>query len=315
MYPVSLTSSSLKEILQLGKAAQNTLLIFLEQSQGLYKVTISRQDFTKAEKQKFKNGLRELVEKKLVSKVSGTLNTFLIDESRISFPSNTFTNGEEKSPLIGSVKRKQFGNKPIKTLTGVNKFASNLRQQQLRNKELGQIYKQFDEQNNRFWSKLEARIQNDEYRRSQLADKHNIHITECDTKSVIIACTDFIEEITNEIYFYDVPNRVKKENELYKKFKKSAWFYNNKKSSSKNTNILKELDNVIQLAKHNQNCIELATNGEKCSCLKTSMEKLNSIIKGEFTDKLLDPSSKSENEILKLHLQDWFYENYPELII
>lgn len=271
MHSIELTPSSLEELLQLGKAAQSTIIMMLKQSSGQYRVNIDRSGMSAAEKQKFKNGLKQLKDKSLISKIEGAKSSYLIDNTRIKLLNKNIS----KSPSppekysttseLTTIKATEVGGNS----TGPHVSLENLIDQINYKKRVAEsrekITQEREESEQRFWSSLERRVKKGTYRRKQLVEAYYTDIEGCDTKPILSACTEFIEEVTNLLYFFDVKNRVKHENELYNRFNRSAWFYNNRRASSDKTNLLVELEEVIRLAKHTEVCVELSKSGKKCT--------------------------------------------------
>jgi hypothetical protein len=320
MYTINLTESSLKDLLQLGKAAQLTINIILEQSNGQHQVTIDRAHYSNADKQKLKNGLKELRDKKLISKLEGSQNTYLIDNTRIQFIQEKTLEKPAQPLKVPSIPKDQDKPSPCKAgnksyTFSTQKISDKIEYNNRVAESKEKIAKDNAEWAEQFWSGLQKRVSDGTHRLHLIIEANYTEVPGCDTKSIQSACTEFIEEITNPIYFYDIENRIKHNNELYNRFKSSVLFYTNKRTKSDKTNLLVEVDKLISLAKHNEQCIELSKNGKKCTCLDDSHNKLNTLLNEDIDDFKMDPGSKPEAKVLRNQLREKLSETYPELLI
>ena len=319
MNSITLPSDSMNKLLNLDKAGQFAFSLILSQCDREYRFRLNRNSLDQAAKQKLKYGLKELVDKDIIQKCKGTRSDFILSSEFLQFTSSTLaTNLEPNADLCRPTSEPpaeelEFG--MTQWNFGLNNMIGKLNKQKTAQQNMEQQLKYRQEWEERYWSEQQQKQDEGTRTLTQMVDKFYVDIPEKNTKLLQQVCTEFLEEITNFTYFYDVHSRVMHENELYKKFSGSRFFYENKRRNDKHTNILVEIKDVILTAKHDSNCVALLKEGKSCTCLEDSDEKFNTLFREGIIASKLSPSSKSEAKELYNHLIQWFSEHHPELMI
>lgn len=306
-----ITPTNLELLLQLGKSAQYALSVILQQANGASEVKIDRSNLDTAEKQKLKRGLQDLDSKKIINHVQGSRGTYKIDTSIITYSNihtSTSSQSINKSPFnttstpAGKKKPKeQYGNAPEKQVS-FDKLITELN----RKRELAERIAASSE---RMWSALE------QYRNNKTYNVDPIYSNLPDTSTYIEACREFIEEITNETFFYDLANKVEHDNHLRKQFYQSISSYEKHHKGHKAWNILIELGEVIRIANHEPHCLDLAAKSKACTCYDTCRKKFLALVNNSNKLTKLDSGSFKEHTDLHSNFEDWVTSNYPELLV
>jgi hypothetical protein len=311
-----ITPTNLELLLQLGKSAQFALSIILQQANGASEVKIDRSNLDTAGKQKLKRGLQDLDEKKIISHIQGSRGTYKIDTSIITYSTihtSTSSQGTSQSPFntkttpAGKKKLKEpYGNAPeIQVdISGLKGHLDRVKEQKV------QIQKA-KELENKFWTNLQDFRLNKKY----AIDSIYANLPGNDTRLYLQASEEFIDEITNETFFYDLDTKVMHDNHLSKQFYQSISSYEKHQKGHKAWNILIELGEVIRIANHGPHCLDLAAKSKACTCYDTCRKKFLALVNNSNKLTKLDSGSFKEHTDLHSHFEDWVSNNYPELLV
>ena len=315
-----ITPTNLELLLQLGKSAQFTLTVILQQANGAYEVKIDRSNLDTAEKQKLKRGLQQLDNKKIISHVQGSRGTYKIDPSIITYSTihtSTSSLSTSKSPFnttsapTSKKKPKEpYGNEDIKQVN-IEHLIKHLQE----NKESAKQKKRQDQKSAAIEDGMWEAIKNYRHNRTYNVNPIYANLSGKDTTKYIEACNEFIDEITNETRFYDLANRVEHKNNLCKQFSKSVGSYDNHLKGHKAWNILIELGEIRRIANHSPHCLDLAAKSKTCTCFDTCRKKFLPLVNNDVKLAKLDNDSLKEHSDLHSHFEDWVSNNYPELLV
>jgi hypothetical protein len=319
MNAITIPRDYIDKLLKLDKAGQFALSLALSQCNGQQRFSLDRSSLEQAAKQKLKYGLKELIDKGLMQKCNGTRSDFILSHDIFQFTSlilapSSQPNADLERPTSEPPSEEfEFG--MTQWNFGLNNMIGKLNKQKTAQQNKEQWLKDQQEWEERYWSEQQRKQDNGTRTLTQMVEKFYVDIPGKNTKLLQQVCTEFIEEITNLTYFYDVNARIMHENELYKKFSGSRAFYENRRSNNKHSNILVELKDIIVTAKHDSKCIALLKDGKSCTCLEDSNERFNTLFRNGIVASKLSPSSKSEAKELYNHLIEWFSDNHPELMV
>lgn len=317
MHSIFIPSDSMEKLLNLDKAGQFALSLALNQCNGKHKFRLNRQRLDGAAKQRLKYGLKELIDKDIIQKCNGTRSDFILSSEVLQFTSSTLpTSLESNADLERPTSEPPVGEFGMTRWNfGLNNMVEKLNQRKIAQQNKEQRLKDQQEWEEHFWSDQQQKQDNGTRTLTQMVEKSYVDIPGRNTKLLQQVCTEFIEEITNFTYFYNVNTRIMHENKLYKKFSGSRTFYENKRRNDKHTNILVELGDVITTAKHNSYCAALLQEGKICTCLEDSHKKFHTLLGNGIERSKLSPSSKSEADDLYKHLITWLGCHSPELLL
>lgn len=316
----TISSTNFDRLLQLGKSAQFALSTALHQVNGTSEVKIDRSNMDPAQKQKLKRGLLQLVEQGVITQVLGTRGAYRINDSIIEYSHAHTTTGSQNAsnnsyrrsttPAKQRNSKEPYGNKELKQVN-VEPLLDSLRRKQKVDKSREEMEQRSAAAKEGMWTAI---------RNNRLNKPPKIYPTYeklpgSDTSLYLAACDDFIEEITNETFFYDVDNEITNDNKLMTRFRQSIKSYDKRLQDKKLWNILIELDTIKALAKHGKHCLDLASKNKNCTCHDNCHKKFKALFLNNIQLTKVDDASYKENSDLFDFFHNWVTNKYPELTI
>ena len=212
------------------------------------------------------------------------------------------------SPPSKPLPTEPYGNAPEKQVN-FDKLIAELKCK----KELAEYKKKLEQESaansERMWSAIEQYGLNKNY------NVDPVYANLPDTSTYIEACEEFIDEITNETFFYDLINKVEHKNRLLKRFQMSIKSFDKRFSEQKNWNILIELGEIRRIANHGPQCLDLAANNDECSCYEECHDGFIALIKDDIELSRLDDASFKQHADLHSYFYDWVAIKYPDLLV